>query len=100
MRVQPASIDANLAESLAIEALSFLVDNPESLARFLALTGVEPSALRGIVREPAFLGAVLDHVIGDGDLLAGFVARSGHDPAIIERARLLLTGADWERDTA
>ncbi len=100
MRIHLRGIDANMAESLAIEALTFLVDDAARLQRFLALTGVDASHLRQIAGEPAFLGAVLEHVAGDQDLLADFAARSGHDPTLIDQARALLTGGDWERDTA
>jgi hypothetical protein len=100
MRIHSVRIDVNTSESLAIEALSFLVENPEGLARFLALTGVDPADLREIARGRTFLGAVLEHVASDQDLLAAFAAHAGRDPAMIDQARILLTGGDWERDTA
>jgi hypothetical protein len=93
-------MDAKSAETLAIEALSLLVENPESLARFLALTGIDPADLRQIAQEPAFLGAVLEHVANDRALLAELSLRSGRDPAAVDAARIALSGRDWERDTA
>lgn len=100
MRIHKPRIDTNTAESLAIQALSFLVEKPEWLAAFLALTGVDPGSLRQIAREPGFLGAVLDYVSGDPERLEAFAATSGTDPASIDQARIVLTGGDWERDSA
>jgi hypothetical protein len=100
MRIQSGRMTVNAAESLAIEALSFLVENPESLARFLALTGLDPTDIRAMAHERAFLGAVLDYLAGDQGLLAAFAAHARSDPALVDRARILLTGGDWERDTA
>ena len=100
MRIATSRLDRNAAELLAIEALRFLGDDPERLTRFLALTGVEPDDIGRLARGPAFLGAVLDHVCGDATLLARFVAQIARSPEDVDRARMLLSGGDWERDTA
>ena len=53
-----------LAETVAIQALSFLAQEPEQLERFLSLTGLTPDSLRDAAREPNFLLGVLDHLAG------------------------------------
>jgi hypothetical protein len=88
------------AEMLAISALSFLGENSERLGRFLALTGIAPSEFRALARDPAFLAAVLDHVAGNEAQLLEFAATAGCDPADIGRARAILGGPAWERDSA
>lgn len=88
------------AEMLAVEALGFLAKDAERLGRFLALTGIAPTAIRTAAREPGFLAAVLDHLAGDESLLMVFAGQSGHAPESVMRARAALGGPDWERDGA
>jgi len=81
------------AETLAIQALSFLAEDPERLGRFLAVTGLEAQSLRGAAREPNFLLGVLDHLAGDERLLTEFASQHELTPEVVIRARDLLAGA-------
>ena len=54
---------------LAIEALGYIAGDPELLARFLAMTGLDPGAIRAAAAEPDFLLGVLEYVCGDERLL-------------------------------
>jgi hypothetical protein len=85
------------AEALAIQALSFLAEEPERLGAFLAASGIAPDAVRDAARAPGFLTGVLDHMLGDEPLLVAFADSAGLDPASIARARRAL-GKPWERD--
>jgi hypothetical protein len=85
------------AEALAIQALSFIAEDPERLGAFLAATGIGPDAIRAAARTPGFLGGVLDHMLADESLLLAFTDGAGLDPASIARARRAL-GKRWERD--
>src|SRR4029077_19534164 len=87
------------AEVLAVAALCFIAAEPERLGRFLAMTGIGPDSIRDAAREPRFLAGVLDHVAGDETLLRAFAAEHDFDPDTVMRARELLAGAIWERDT-
>lgn len=87
------------AETLAIQALTYIGSDPERLARFLALSGLGPQSLRAAAREPSFLAAVLDHIASDENLLVGFATDAGVEPAHVTRARRLMSGGDWERET-
>jgi hypothetical protein len=80
------------AESLAVQALTFLAGDPERLARFLALTGIGPDRIRAAAASPGFLAGVLDHVASEEALLMAFAERSGIDPADVARARQALAG--------
>ena len=86
------------AESLAVQALTFIAAEPERLGRFLALTGIGPADIRNAARESRFLAGVLEHVSGDEALLVAFAAAAGIDPAMIARARAALGGGTWERE--
>ena len=87
-----------MAESLAIQALAFLAEEPERLGRFLAITGVGPEGVRAAAREPGFLAGVLEYLTGDEPLLIAFATQLGVDPADIARAGTVLGHATPERD--
>ncbi len=85
------------AETLAIQALSFIAGEPERLGRFLAISGIGPEQIRAAAREPLFLAGVLDHIASDERLLVAFAAEIGIDPAEIAKARAAL-GGGWEHE--
>lgn len=74
------------AELLAIQALGFLVEEPERLERFLSLTGISIDTLKQDAGNHAVLSAILDHLLKDESLLLTFAANNGADPASIARA--------------
>jgi len=86
-----------VAEELAIQALTFIADDPERLDRFLSLTGIGAGEIRAAATSPHFLAGVLDHMLGDEGLLIAFADSAGIDPTDIARARASL-GGQWERD--
>jgi LPS sulfotransferase NodH len=100
MRTHNPASDPKFAESLAIQALSFLAAEPERLSRFFALTGIDPVEIRQLARERTFLAAVLEHICGDDRLQKALASELACSPAAIDRARQQLAGQDWERDTA
>lgn len=87
------------AEGLAVAALGFIAAEPERLGRFLALSGIDPDSIRAAAREPQFLAGVLDHITSDERLLLAFATENDIDPEAVMRARDVLAGPDWERDT-
>jgi hypothetical protein len=78
------------AETLAIQALSFVASNPETVSRFLALTGIAPSQLRSAATDPGFLAGVLDYYLSDERLLVAFAAEAQIPPTDIAAARRVL----------
>jgi hypothetical protein len=86
------------ARELAIVALGFIASDTEELSRFLALTGIDPGAIRRAAREPGFLSGVLAYISGNERTLLAFAAHAGVAPEEIEKAKLALAGTDWERD--
>jgi hypothetical protein len=87
------------ARELAITALAFLAGMPEELSRFLALSGIHPEAIRAAAAEPGFLGGVLAYIAGNESTLLAFAANAAIAPEDVEKARVILAGADWERET-
>jgi hypothetical protein len=95
---QRAAERLEAAGELAINALGFIAADPEELSRFLALTGIDPGAIRAAAAEPGFLGGVLAHIAGNERTLVTFAAQAGIAPEEVEKARIVLAGADWERE--
>lgn len=80
--------------SIAVRALVFLAADDERVARFLALTGLEAGALRGLIDDTGFQLAVLDHLAGDERLLLDFAQAEGLSPNSVGLARRALGGGD------
>ena len=93
-----ARITKEIAEKLAIQALSFLASDSERLGSFLAVTGIGPDAIRKAAADPAFLAGVLDHVVSDEPLLVAVANFAGVTPQTIEVAQATLSGHPWERE--
>ena len=87
---QSTSVDS--ARSLAVSALAFIAADSDRLNRFLSLTGLGPDNLRTAAADPAFLGSVLDYLVGDEALLVDFAADAGLKPEAVARAHALLRG--------
>ena len=90
---QRAEVTREWAETVAIQALAFLAEEPERLDRFLALTGIAVESLRAAAGEPNFLLGVLDHLAGDEALLQAFAEASELAPDAVVKARDMLAGA-------
>lgn len=87
---RPSRITAETAETLAIQALTFIAGDGERLGRFLAATGIGPADIRAVAREPRFLAGILDHLESDEALLLAFAAEAGIDPTDVGHARTAL----------
>ena len=87
---RPARLDRDGAVAIAAQAVAFLAADEDRLGRFIALTGLSPAELRIGLGQPAFLGAVLDHLLGDEALLLAFADESGLAPELPATARRLL----------
>jgi hypothetical protein len=86
------SASADSARSIAVSALAFIAADPDRLNRFLNLTGLGPHNLRTAAADPAFMGSVLDYLVGDEELLVAFAADAGLKPEAVARAHTALCG--------
>jgi hypothetical protein len=91
-------VDREAAETLAIQALAFIVADSARLDRFLALTGLDPTRIRASAQEPQFLAGVLDYVSGDDRLALEFARHAAVDPRDIAGACAALGRGRHERD--
>lgn len=77
-------------ETIALEALGWVLTDPPRAERLLALTGLTPDDLRGGLGDRAVLGAVLDFLAGhEADLVAAAIALDLPPAAITAAARML-----------
>jgi Protein of unknown function (DUF3572) len=80
------------AEILGLQALGWLVGDPDRLDRLLLLSGMEPAGLQAAAGDPHLLGAVLEFLLADEGLLLAFCEDNGATPAAIHLARHVLEG--------
>lgn len=80
------------SENMAIQALSWLASNEETLGQFLNATGAAPGDLRKRAAEPEFLGFVLDFIMRDDETILGFCGFISASPEAVQRARVELGG--------
>jgi Protein of unknown function (DUF3572) len=95
---KPAQNPRQVAEIVAIQALSFIAGEPERLGAFLAETGIGPETLRTAAADPRFLSNVLDFVMRDDATVKAFADASQLHPTNIAAAHQALNDPKWERD--
>lgn len=78
------------AEILALEGLGWLAGEPDSIDRFLALSGIDAADLRAAAGEPGTGVAVLDFLLAQDDLLLRFCESLGVEPRQVHAARQAL----------
>lgn len=81
------------AETIGVEALSFMASNPEVLQRFLDVTGMEVGQLRSAASRPNFFVGLLDFILAHEPTVLDFAGAAGLDPAEIGMARERLAKA-------
>ncbi|BBK41087.1 hypothetical protein STVA_11070 [Allostella vacuolata] len=91
-RSRSGGMDRDGAEALALRALAWIAADEDRLMRFLALTGTGLDEIRGRIADPAFLGGILDCLLGDEAWVTGFADETGIDPQMPAVARRMLPG--------
>jgi hypothetical protein len=94
MRKGPAD-PREVAEFVAIQALSFLASDPERLGLFLTESGIGPQTLRTSAADPKFLAGVLDFIARDDATVKAFAEASQLTPEAVMNAREVLEPR-WE----
>ncbi|KQO76877.1 DUF3572 domain-containing protein [Rhizobium sp. Leaf262] len=70
----------------AIAILGWLASEPDMLARFLALSGLQPNMLRQAVNDPGFLAGLTDFLMSHEPDLMAFCDATGTRPEDVEAA--------------
>jgi hypothetical protein len=87
-----------VAEIVAVQALSFIAGDPERLGLFLAETGIGPETLRSAAADPHFLASVLEFILRDDVIVRAFANASKLDPTAIAAARDALEDGPSRRE--
>lgn len=88
------SLSQQDAEAVALHALAHVAGDDPLLSRFVTLTGCAEDDLRQRMGDPAFLAAILDFVLEDGDHTVIAVAEAaGIKPEMMIAVRAKLPGA-------
>jgi hypothetical protein len=88
----PKTFDPDTAAAIAFKALAFLAADGDRLGRFMALTGIDPGAIRILARESSFQAAVLEHLLADETLLLQFCENEAIGAELPGLALRLLAG--------
>ena len=88
------------AEEIAVAALGFVASDPELLSRFLALTGIEPQAIRRAAQEPGFLAGVLHFIVAHEPTLMAFAKSADVKPEAVQQAMRELPQGDDRYDAS
>ena len=95
---KPVQNPREVAEIVAVQALSFIAGDPERLGLFLAETGIGPETLRTAATDPHFLASVLDFVLRDDATVKAFAGAAQLHPTNVAAAHQALSDPQWERD--
>ena len=95
---KPVYNPREVAEIVAVQALSFIASDPQRLGTFLAESGIGPETLRTAAADPHFLTSVLEFVMRDDATVKAFASASNLHPTNIAAALQALGDPDWERD--
>jgi Protein of unknown function (DUF3572) len=87
-----------VAEIVAVQALSFIAADAGRLGAFLAESGIGPETLRRSASDPRFLAHVLDFIMRDDATIKAFASASQLHPTNIAAAHQVLNDPKWERD--
>ena len=85
-------MDREKAETIALQALSFLAKDDELLEHFLTSSGLTPQELKKRFREPDLLGGVLDAILGNDTVLLAFCNATTLSPDTLVKASRALPG--------
>lgn len=89
-RSAPPKLTAVDAQAVALKAVAFIAADDQLTSRFIALTGCGGDELRRRLSDLAFLGAVLDFILGDEGCTVAFAEHEGFPPETTALARALL----------
>ena len=80
------------ANTVALMALAWILQDDDRAQRLLSLTGLEPDHLRHALDDPSVLASVLDFLLMDDAWITGFCDTAGQPYDAVMRARAALPG--------
>lgn len=86
------TISSETAQTIALQALAWLVANEDLLPVFLGSTGASEADIRARAAEPDFLASVLDFIVMDDAWVIAFCDTQGIAYDQVVQAREILSG--------
>lgn len=86
------------ANEIALQAIDWLIANPEALAGFMAEAGLDAADMRRLLANPDLPAAALEHVLATDQSVLAFAAAAGlrpEEPGIARQALAGAGGAHW-----
>ncbi len=80
------------AETTALQALGWLVSQPDALGLFLNASGAAPGDLAGLARDPQFLAALVDFLLETDERVIACTEALNLPPTALGEARMGLPG--------
>jgi hypothetical protein len=84
--------DSTQFETLAIQAVAYLLTDDDTRQGFLNATGLEEEAIRAGLENQGFLAGVLGYLLSREDLLLDFCEQNEIPPELPARAQQTLAG--------
>ncbi|MET3775302.1 DUF3572 domain-containing protein [Rhizobium alvei] len=86
-------LDNESAEAIAIAILGWLSEHGDLMGRFLALSGLEASALRQLAGDHGFYGGLTGFLMNHEPTLIAFCADTGTETATVAACHQFFNGA-------
>lgn len=80
------------AQSVALQALTFILSDTDHLSRFMDLSGLSPADLESRIDDPELQGGILDYLLMNEADLLDFCKAAELSPEQPEQARAQLPG--------
>ncbi len=80
------------AETIALQALGWLISDPDELGGFLNASGASSGDLAHLAREPRFLAALIDYILETDERVLACAGALGLAPTALGEARMALPG--------
>ena len=82
---------AKTAEIIALKALSYILENPDSRKKFIDNTGMDGSTLSNRIKDKDHLCGILDYILSNEELLIRFCEHLTLPPEVVQRASRTLS---------
>lgn len=85
--------DIEYAETIALKAIHFILEDDILRETFIRTTGILPSDFQNLINDQEFFAGSLDFLLEQENQLIGFCSKYGLSPDEPAKARRLLPGA-------
>ena len=84
------------AETIALQAVHFILTDDEMRQNFIDVTGILPTDFESVLKDPEFLGGVIDFLLANENKLIEFCSKNKIAPEEPSRIRGLFPGANFD----